>query len=367
MSSSNVAAKRVAGGESSSNSLITKLGILLVFQIVLAIGLKMTESTYQTVEATAALVPIDFAKVNKIVIEQNAGVKNKVTLQKDGAAWVMPDYHKARASQISVNQLTEVLKNLKKGLPVATTNGAVERFKLKPDNSVRTISLYQEGSTDPSVLYLGTSPGFKSIYAKTAKSNEIYTIPLAEYQVLATPADYLDRSIAFFSAPEITGLEVNNLKLQLNSSNKWEVTSDGKTQPVRSLNALPFVNQFGEISINSIKGEKELPSFDSEHPELTYKIKLKNREVTVKIAKLKNSNSEYVLKRDDGDLFCGVDEPTVRRLRGMSIDSLIAKDEGKKNGEQPQKGDAPTAITPTIKPAEPSAKSASDSAKKSDH
>ncbi len=336
------------GGTSTNSRASMMLIGLLVLQLSLAMFLKLSESQYQTVEPTAPLLTCDTTKVDKVIVEENdddGKSKSRVVFQKDKGSWQLPETFGLRTPTAKVGQLLDLLKDLKKGFPIATTSGATERFKVSPKSFVRAISLY-EGQKDPTILYLGSSPSFKTMYAKSSSSNDIYTVDLMPSQINAKSANWVDNSVAEVIPSLIVCLEFESFKVQ-KAGTTWTMTAHDKTETLPENVALSFGANVSNTPINSVLGTTDKPEYNSGHPELSYKLTLKDgKSVTYRYSKSRDGN-QIVLKTSDNNCYFEVDESLLHRLKGFSAESLMvmkSEAEKAKRAQPPVQGEMPDKV-----------------------
>lgn len=328
----------------AQKGLVLKLSILLILQLALANFLKFSETKFQPIEPTAQLINCDFAKIDKVVIEENprdGKSTAKCVIVKDAGGWLLPEFHKLRARPDGLTQFFELLKGMKKGIPVATTTDATERFKLTPTNCVRSVTLY-EGAKEAAVLYIGSSPTFKQVYAKVPSSKDIYTLDITPYQISGQPSDWLDSTILFLDPGTIAQIELNGFKLERDPAmaSKWNIVTPDKTQPIGYRTAQGVAEAIARCSIISVLGTKDEPAFNMTQPNCIYTVKLKDgTSFTDKIAKRKDKN-QYVLKRSNRDLFFESDEFYMARIKDNTLASLLKSSE--KESKEKAKPTGPT-------------------------
>ncbi|MEW8438320.1 MAG: DUF4340 domain-containing protein, partial [Candidatus Thiodiazotropha taylori] len=84
--------------------------------------------------------------------------------EKKAGAWVLPDMADFPVNSDKVQQFFDRLEALRSDTPVATSDGARERFKVSDEQFERRITLTQSDET-LARLYLGSSPGMRLIHA----------------------------------------------------------------------------------------------------------------------------------------------------------------------------------------------------------
>ncbi len=296
------------------------LAILLVAQLSLAVILKYCETNYQPVEPTAVLLTCDFQKITKIIIEQNDNAsKTKVSLviEKDKKGWKLPDYFSFPASADKITNMINTLKGLKKGFPISTTANAAEHFHVGADNFEQALSLYN-GPKKLNTLYLGASPRFRTTNARLADSNDIFVVPLSQYEITTSPRDWIDRDVAKLNTDDLTSIDTGSFKME-KVGDIWKLITPQKTQSLTVNVAQTFKDAIAHLSIQSVIGPKQ---DNATNQLLSYKVTLKDGHVvTYTFFKAKDAGSS-ILKLSNNDLYFAVDDWAVNAIKGFSAESI---------------------------------------------
>lgn len=311
----------ITDSDTPAGRLVRLLAILLVAQIALAFFLKLSESKYQPVEPTAQLLSCDFAKINKVVIEEHEG-NIKAVMQKDDQGWYLPDFYNARVSPEIIGKLFNCLKDIKKGFPVTTTAGAVERFKVSPNDFVRSVSLY-DNAQNVTLLYLGLSPGFKTVYAKTPGSNDIYSIELPAYQITGNTNYWIDKNVAELNAEDITGVDWGSFKLHKAADGKWTFSKQNTSQTLHDSVAQSVTGAVSHVSISNVLGTTAEPQYNMDKPVLSWKVTLKNGTTLTYTLSLWANKNAYVLKTSDKNWYFEVSAFIGNKLRAITPGSVL--------------------------------------------
>ena len=104
------------------------LGVLLAAQLVLALWAFSSGSDLSAQRPDEPLLAFEPAAVTAIKIE--GPEDDEIALGKSGDGWMLPGAWDAPADGAKVEQLLARLRGQKKGLAVATTSGALERFEV---------------------------------------------------------------------------------------------------------------------------------------------------------------------------------------------------------------------------------------------
>jgi hypothetical protein len=326
---SKLEARKVREQNLDGKVLVMFLSGLLIAQLALAALLKVSETKYQFSEPTASLLTCDFSSVNAIKIEEadlaNDKKKSSITLKRDPNGWSLPDLHGFPASTGNVDQLINRLKGLKKGLPVLTSSGAVERFKVSPEKFERAISLYKGNEERVGTVYFGMSPNFRDVYARVSGDDNIYQVELPLLEITTRPENWLYKEFATYRSKDISGVDMGKFQVENTGGENWVLKSNGKEHRLSKFVALEFVNAVANLSIASVLGINALPEYQLENPILTFDIKLKTgKSIKYSFAKLKNGN--YVLKMSNKDFFVEINQWLVRPILEDTEEAILKKE-----------------------------------------
>jgi len=275
------------------NSLTTRiLAGLLAAQLLLAIGLHLAGADYTAYEPEGPLVPFETGAIDGLTI---ADADGSVRLARTDDGWVLPDRGDFPADTAGVDRLLEHLGKLEKGWPVATTAGALERFKVADDAFERRIALL-DGDAEQAVLYVGTSPGLRKAHLRPAGDDQVYAGDFSTWEAGASPDDWIDKDRLTLDADSITAITLPDVKLQ----------RDGETFKVLDLadgeNARPeaiatLVSRLSTLRIQSVAESSDSP--DGE-PALVIELAQKDADpLTYQIWKPDDDGGAAQMRRSD--------------------------------------------------------------------
>ena len=173
------------------NTLRNWLAGLLGLQLILAAGLFVSASTNRSGDPAAPLLAFDASQLNKIVIGDG---DFRLTLAKQEDIWQLPELHDLPVNADKLEGALDKLANLKTGWPVATTTSAHSRFEVSEEQHQRRIQLYRDDRL-ASELFLGSSPGFRKVHARSQGTDEVYALPVNTYEFPVKPNDWLDKNL----------------------------------------------------------------------------------------------------------------------------------------------------------------------------
>ena len=293
---------------------IRLLAALLGVQVMVALVLGAS-GTGVTAKATSApLLALQGKTIERVIIE--GPEQAKVTVAKTDGGWRLPGQDNFPADRDRVERLLTRLKELKHGAPVATTKGALERFKVSEKNFERRITL-ASGADTLAVLYLGTSPAMRQVHAREAKQKRVYAVAFATYDVPVKPEDWEEKTVLRIPKDEIAAIEVDGLRLvrvessgtaETNKDTKEKTNEDIKTEgaswqvagPIKaSLKpeaAEKLAGLLADLHFKAVLGQAEQPSYGLRTPQLALTITRKDGQtVAYRLGKMKDRD-EYALK-----------------------------------------------------------------------
>ena len=192
---------------------IRNLGILLVVQLLLAVMLSSSGPNLAAMRPDIPLLDfaMDFTKeVDHLLIEGGEG--KSVALHKQGEDWILPDHFNFSASTSKVDAMLARLKGLEYGMPVATTVGALKRFKVSADLFERRITL-KKGDEELAQVLLGTSPGVRRVHARVEDDEAVYSVDFAVHEVPVQVAEWEEKNILQIPELEMETIQVADLSL----------------------------------------------------------------------------------------------------------------------------------------------------------
>lgn len=126
-----------------------------MLQLLVALALGLGEKDRGPTASAGPLLAFAPEQVTGIRIRSPEGEPISVTKTPDG--WTIPALADLPAAEHKVTGLLTKLAGLQKGVPVATSEEALKRFKVAADAFERKLVL-ERGDDSPAILYLGDSP-----------------------------------------------------------------------------------------------------------------------------------------------------------------------------------------------------------------
>ena len=298
------------------------LGALLAVQILLAGGLFAHHRQQQSqMSQHSSILSFDKASVDKVEL---ADKSDTVTLVKSGEGWTLPDYSDLPVDPEKIETLLSDLSELKGGWPVSTTTDSHETLEVSEKKFVKTVKLLAKNQP-VAELFLGTSPGLRTVHLRSSKDENVYAAPLSSSALPLSQEQWFDRGLLKLKEPtEIKGKDY----LLKKEAGVWKLDGGEVNQAIADA-LLQGLTGFRVESLQST-APSGAPSATLEVVDgkpLTFSFWVKDDEVTV--------------RRSDSDKAFTVTKP--------SYDQLLSYDKAKLTPpkQQPKASPTPTpAATP---------------------
>jgi hypothetical protein len=275
---------------------ITPLIAVLVLQLVLALALLMRRDPLAGARSDTPLVRADAVKgADQIVLESRpaaaatlaqsaspsgvaASESTRIVLKRKDGAWVLPDAFDAPADGAKVSSLLDRLVALKRGLPIATSESALRRFKLLDDNFERRLVLSAGGKTLGTV-YFGSSPGLRKSDARADDDRGVYAVDLPTYELPTDLGAWLNEDLLKGDSSQLAEIDVTGAArdtIQLvrqkggdKQPDSWSDPSLKGDQRIDSAHAQSLVQQVGQLRVDAVLGTAARPEWRQDHPAVT--------------------------------------------------------------------------------------------------
>jgi hypothetical protein len=342
--------------------LVLVLAALLAVQIALALVLGLRGAALSPAGKDDPLLTLDPAKVERIRIAQRGS--DPVVLERTEKGWQLPSLADFPAAAGRVEALLQRLADLKRGLPVATSQDALARLKVADEDHEGRLSL-EGGGNELAALYLGEAAGVRRRYVRAAGEGAVHEAELSLTDIPAKADDWADRALLNLDERDIQRIELPDATLE-RAEGGWRLVdaSEGETldQPkieelVRRLRGLTFV---------SVLGAEDKPEYSQDAPALEWRVGLASGDtLSYRLSRLKTEAEPaapapdveaeaeapkpkgpewYVLKVSDRPYYLKLAAFSAEALIGTNRGVLLVKPEpspAEAPGTPPQGGDTP--------------------------
>lgn len=294
------------------------LFILLVIQILLAVGIYAYHQHRQPRVEAKALLTFNRADVDRLVIRDSSST---VTLKKSGNDWLLPDLQQLPVDAQKLEDLLTKLQGAKLTWPVATSASSHERFEVAAAKFQRRVEFYQ-GDKKLGEFFLGSSPGFKKIHVRRDGDNEVYAVELTSFEFSSTAKEWFDKALLAAKNPILISSKDYALQKQGDS---WSFESDAATK-VDTAKATELADALANLNVLDLamtKPEGEITS-----------IKVKNDTGERHYEFIKMGDNYYV-KRDDKEWYFTLSQYEFDRVaKPQKTDLVASPDTGVASSQQ---------------------------------
>jgi hypothetical protein len=295
--------------------LVAALGVLLVVQLLAALALRVGGADLSPAASQGPLLAFEQDRVIRVRIE--APDQDPLVLEKTDGTWRLPALGDFPAAEFKIDDLLRKLGEMERRIPVATSEAALERFRVADDGFERRITL--EGAEGPlAALYLGDSPGFRRLYVRAEGDAAVYEANLALFDASEKADDWTRKTVLQLIAEDIQAVEIREITLT-RAEDAWQLAglAEGETLDQEAAEAL--VRAAANLSFRGVLGADPKGNYGQDTPELTWKVKTRDEDLEYRLSKLKDLG-EYVLKVSN--------EPYYFRLADFDTQALLDAERG---------------------------------------
>jgi hypothetical protein len=309
---------------------ISLLAGLLVVQLLLAVAVHLGGEDRAAFRAEEPMLAFDRQAVDGLRITADG---KSVTLKREGGDWTLPDRDGFPADGKVAEALLDQLAALRKGWPVATTDGARKRFKVADEDFERKLELLAGGKA-VATLYLGTSPGLDKVHVRPAGDGAVYAVAFESWRAEADSSQWLDKTVLQLKAGDIQRLEMPGLVLKREEDGlRLEGLAEGESTDAKAAESL--LERFAGLRIQDLLGHEAKAEYRQEQPELELTLQLSGGETLVYRFSKPEQGGYYVLKRSDRPEFFKLAEYQVDPIRETTREKLLAKEEKERKEPAP--------------------------------
>jgi hypothetical protein len=338
---------------------------LLAVQLLLALGLALRSSPLAGVAPESPLLGTAVASADELEIDSRTGTEGatattpptRIELAQHNGDWVMPSSYNIPVASTKVVTLLARLATLRRGLPIATSSAALERFKLADDDFEHRIVLKHGGKT-LGTLYLGSSSGVRQTDARTASDRAVYAIDLASYDLPTQASDWFDANLLQRNAASLTELQITHPhdaltlvrpstpaaasapKATANANANaaapvaspveqpavWTASALPAGQHLNTANADSLAQAAAEVSVTGVLGTAPKPEWQQEHPALALTLKDNKGHTESWTVSQPTSGDFYVLKSSAQPWYFSLSSGAGKQLLDASTRSTLLAD-----------------------------------------
>lgn len=290
-----------------------RLTILLVLQVLLMISVFAYQQNSRVQVDAQPLLGTRTADVDRVVIQD---ANNKVTLQKLGSEWQLPELHQLPVDKQKLEEILQKLDGTQLTWPVTTTASSHERFEVTGTKFQRRIELFQ-GDAKKADLWLGTTPGFKKIHVRREGEDQVYAVELTAFEFATGSNDWLKTDL--LAVKDSSLIKAADYELQ-KIGDRWSfvaATQEVSAEKVDAAKATDLANAFSNLQVQEVvtqkpQGEITRASVKSAVGEFEYEFT--------------KAGNDYFVKRSDRGLHFKLSQIEFERIANVNKTSLLASE-----------------------------------------
>ena len=296
-------------------TIITILAVVAVAQVALAVWVFSGKTSLNDQAADSSLLAFEKTQVDQLVITDG---DEPVELSKKDGKWLTAGDFPIEEGKVDT-MLTK-LSDLKFGLPVATSETALSRFKVAEKDFERHIQLKKSGDT-VAEIYVGSGAGARKSHVRNGSQNAVYTAAIGSYDIPASLDDWQDKGLLLLNTDDVKKLELAGMTLEKvkaddsddDKAMEWKATNldAGKTLDQQALN--DAVSPLVSMRFNKVLGKDSKPDYGLEKAELELKLTHDKGERAYRFGKIKNTE-DYALKVSDRPEYFQVSSFTAKNI-----------------------------------------------------
>jgi hypothetical protein len=327
---------------------IPVLAVVLGLQLALAAGLGLSSDRLKAQTPDTPLVQAELKSADRLLIEgptsddkqtaEAAENSASVELRKQDGTWILPNYYDVPADASKVQGVLDKLANIKRGYAVATTAGALKRFKVADDTFERRIVISQ-GDKTLTTLYLGSAPGLRKTHARTATDEAVYAVELTAYELPNQPRQWLDNGLLKVDADALEAIEVtpegqNRVKLvrhEEHTENQeqggWRAEGLAEDEQLNTVQAEALVRAITELRVDGVLGTEVQPEWQQDQPLLALRLEKRDGETVLWTLSKPEKGDLHVLKASNRPWYLELEEWNAKPLlEAAARDKLVVAD-----------------------------------------
>jgi hypothetical protein len=288
--------------------------IALLVQIVL-IGATFFWPQAATSNVSGPLLA-NFKAADVVGLTMSNAEGKRLTLAKNGEAWVMPEAGDFPVDATKVTPFLEKLEKVKSNRLVTKTEASHAQLKLAADSYEGLVELkLQDGSSHK--LYLGSSAGASATHVRTDDQPEVYlTGDVNSFDANANASAWIDT--LYFTTPQTATvgitLENANGKLEfIKTGETWTMAGLAEGETFNENNFFPFFNQVTGLRMTEPLGKEE-SWFGADKAQATLTVKTSDNIYTLQVGAKSDKDNSYVVKASNSPYYVRIAEFTANNF-----------------------------------------------------
>ncbi|MBS0448664.1 MAG: DUF4340 domain-containing protein [Proteobacteria bacterium] len=301
---------------------IPLLGGVLVLQLALAAVLTRHGDRLAPQRSDAKLVAADLKDIDRLTIagpvapDAAASAPTPLVIVKKDGRWQMPGYFDAPADAVKVQAMVDRLGRLQRGLPIATTAGALDRFEVSDRHYERRI-VAAAGEKTLATVYIGASAGPRKSDARTDADAAVYAVELSSYELPVGGQEWLDAGLLARDAKTIAAIDVAmpgrpDIALARaaaagasspSGAVEWQAQNLPAGAKLDAKRAAALADALADVKVDAVLGRTAVADWQQDQPELTLTTKDAAGKSTTWVLSKRKSGDSHVLKASDRPWF----------------------------------------------------------------
>ena len=238
---------------------------------------------------------------------------NETVLQRVGSRWILPELEGLPADTAMVEALLDAITTgSSSAWPIADSIAARQRFRVASYYYRRKIDLFQ-GDATLGKFYLGTSPGFRRVYARNNQQDAIYSIPFSAHDAPGHAGKWLDRKLLQTRAPVSIAADSYSL---LREGDHW-LSGMGQVPEERELEAL--LDALRSLQIDGLASGDDQRDLAEAEADLIFNIESLAGEVTLELFR---TGEKYFIHSSEYPLFFSLSAYDYDRLATIDAELI---------------------------------------------
>lgn len=298
------------------NRAVTTLLFVLMIQCGIVFAVYWPQQSAMQQPDAHTLLPFDPAGINQIRVGDEH--RNEAILRKQGAHWVLPQLQDLPVNPSKLEQLVSGISSTENGWPVAHSTAARQRFQVADYHHRRKLTLMNNDQT-LGIIYLGTSPGFRKVHARSAERDAIYSITYNAFDAAGSAGAWLDPRLLQIRAPLAITADAYSLD---RSTGQW-LSGSGNVPDDRELQAL--LGALRTLQVDGVAAENEQAGLSGAEAELLLQIDSLAGEVTLQLFTL---DDKHFIHSSQYSLFFRLSAYDFDRMNSIDFDLISSGADG---------------------------------------
>jgi hypothetical protein len=260
---------------------VTTLLFMLLIQCGLLTAVYWPAQSQTPATAAQQLAGFDSAAIDQIRIGD--GYDNEAVLVKAGDRWLLSNLENLPAAAKKIDALLLSFTHQASGWPVAHSTAARRRFEVADQYYQRQLTLLSQ-DTEIGTIYLGSSPGFRKVHARSQGQDAIFSIPFNTFDAPAISGPWVEPTLLQVRAP----LRIYADTYSLNLENGSWLSGAGEAPDEQELQVL--INALRTLQVEGVAQADQQRDLSSAEADLILQINSLSGEVFLELFTLNDKH-----------------------------------------------------------------------------